>query len=75
MSSDKNKKYDYRLIQDESGWTAQIVRRITSKGSVVSKSQAGFSTEDEAQLWGQKELESFLENLKQKNQRKAEQRN
>lgn len=69
-----NKKYDFRVIQKKSGWSAEIIRRVTSKKTAVSKSQDGFSTEAEAKAWGEKELASFLENLAQRNKRDSEQR-
>ena len=70
----KGKKFDYRVVQDKSGWSAEIVRRASSKKMVVSKSQSGFSTESNAQEWGQKELKLFLENLDKRNKRRALQR-
>lgn len=38
----KGKKYDFNLVLVDGSWTAEIVRKITSKKTVVSKSQAGF---------------------------------
>lgn len=69
-----NKKYDYRVIKQKSDWTAEIIRRVSSKKTAVSKSQIGFATETDARAWGEKELASFLENLTQRNKRDAEQR-
>ena len=70
----KSNKYDYQITQDNSSWSAQIIRRVTSKKTVVSKSQDGFPTETEAQDWGKKELEAFMLNLKNRNQRHSSQR-
>lgn len=70
----KGKKYDYRVVQDDTSWTAEIVRQVTSRRTVVSKSQKGFSSEAEAQAWGEKELKGFLQNLAERNQRRNEQR-
>lgn len=64
-----NKKYDYRIVQNKSDWTAEITRRASSKKTIVSKSQDGFSTEAEAKAWGEKELVAFLENLTKRNKR------
>ncbi len=64
-----NKKYDYRITQGKSDWTAEITRRVTSKKTTVSKSQDGFATEAEAKAWGEKELAAFLENLTKRNKR------
>ncbi len=70
----KGKKYDYRVVKSESSWTAEITRRMTSKKTVVSKSQGGFATESEAQEWGKKELEDFSKNLNERNKRHSERR-
>lgn len=70
----KGKKYEYRLVQDNTSWTAEIVRRITSKKTVVSKSKSGFTSESDAQEWGQKELKLFLQNLTERNKRREKQR-
>lgn len=65
----KGKKYDYRVMQDAAGWSAEIIRKITSKKTGVSKSQGGFATEAEAQEWAQSELKVFLQKLTQQNKR------
>lgn len=66
-----SKKYEFRIVPDNSGWKSEIIRRATSKKTIVSKSQAGFSTELEAQEWGQRELQSFLQNLNERNKRRS----
>ncbi len=71
----KGKKYEYRLVQDNNSWTVEIVRRITSKKTVVSKSQGGFTSESDAHEWGKKELTPFLQNLTERNKRRSQQPN
>lgn len=56
----QSKKYDYRVLQDNDAWTAEVIRRVTSRVTVVSKGKGGFATEAEAQAWGQAEVEAFL---------------
>ena len=56
----QSKKYDYRVLQDNDAWTAEITRRVTSRVTVVSKGKGGFATEAEAKAWGQAEVEAFL---------------
>lgn len=68
-----NKKYDCRITQEGTSWTAEIIRRVTSKRTTVSKSQDGFATEAEAQAWGEKELKSFLDNLIERNKQDSAQ--
>jgi len=69
----KSKKYVCRVVQDNDSWTAEVVRRVTSKKSVVTKSQQGFATDDEAQAWGLNEVKVLVKtaNLNERNKRRA----
>ena len=67
----QRKKYDYQIAQDKTGWTTRIIRQVTSKKTVVSKRQDGFSTELEAQEWGKEEIKGFLKNLTERNKRRS----
>ncbi|MCW8826417.1 MAG: DUF3622 domain-containing protein [Gammaproteobacteria bacterium] len=71
----KGNKYDFRVVQEKSGWSAEIVRRVSARKSIVSKRQDGFASETEAQQWGENELKSFVELQEQRNQREALLRN
>lgn len=68
----KGKKFVCRVIKHDDKWTAEIIRRKTSKESVVSKSQGGFTSEHDAQEWGKEELKSFLKSLNERNKRRSE---
>ena len=68
----KGKKYDCRVKKEGDNWTAEIIRRKTSKENVVSKHQGGFASEHDAQEWCQEELKSFLKNLSERNKRRSE---
>ena len=70
----KSKKYDYRVVQDNGSWTAEILRRKTAKDTIVSKSKDGFVTESDAHVWGKAELKIFLQNLGERNKRRSKQR-
>ena len=70
----KSKKYDYRAVQQKTDWSAEIIRRVTSSKTVVSKSKSGFASEPEALEWGNEELKTFLLNLKERNKRHSDQR-
>ena len=70
----KGKKYDFRVVQDNDLWTAEIIRRKTSKETVVSKSQAGFSSQADAQEWAETELKIFLHSLAERNRKRSEKR-
>ncbi|MEE9493498.1 MAG: DUF3622 domain-containing protein [Gammaproteobacteria bacterium] len=70
----KSKKYNCRVVQNGAEWTAEIIRLKTSKETIVSKSKGGFSSEAEAQIWGQTELQPFLKSLKESNKRHNEKR-
>lgn len=67
----KGKKYDYRITQDNTTWTAQILRRKTARETIVSKSQDGFTSEAAALEWAQTELKSFLKSLSDRNKRRT----
>ena len=69
----KGKKYDYRVIESQTGWVVEITRQVTSKKTVVSKSQDGFATQVEAEEWGQQELKTFVKNLGERSKRRSEQ--
>ena len=56
-------KFNLRIVQDDSGWTAEIFRKITVKEMKVSRQKDGFASEDEATAWGEAELKSFVYDL------------
>ena len=62
-----------KLKRSDDSWTAEVVRRVTSKKSVVTKSQQGFATDDEAEAWGQNEVKILVKttNLNERNKRRA----
>lgn len=70
----KNQKYDYRVVQDENGWNAGIIRQATRHRTVVSKSQDGFSSEAEAQAWAEAELKNFGKQQSERNKRRDDKR-
>jgi len=55
----KSKQYEIRIVQDDTGWIAEIIRRVTTKKTVVTKSQGEFTTESDAQAWGQGEVKAL----------------
>ncbi|VAW98657.1 hypothetical protein MNBD_GAMMA22-1600 [hydrothermal vent metagenome] len=65
----KTKKFECRTVQDNKTWTAEIVRRVTSKKFHVSKSKQGFTNEAQALEWGEQEIKSFVLNLSKRNKR------
>ncbi|MEK6595405.1 MAG: DUF3622 domain-containing protein [Pseudomonadota bacterium] len=69
----KGKKYDFRVKQENVCWIAEIIRKASSKKTVVSKRQSGFASESEAREWGQLELKVFLQNLYERNQHRSKQ--
>lgn len=70
----QTKKFDFRLIQENDTWTAQITRRMTARKTVVSKKKQGFESEADAQTWAETQLKAYLENLVKRNDRRAKQR-
>ena len=69
----QSKKYTCRVVQNNTGWTAEILRRVSSKKTIVTKSQGGFASESDAQEWGQAEVMAFLKklNVSELNKRRA----
>lgn len=67
-----NKRYNSQVSKDETSglWRAEILRRASSKHNVVSKTQDGFATEEEANKWAEAELVEFLA-LNERNKRKS----
>ena len=65
----KNNKYQINLLQTESTWQAQILRQITSKKTKITKQQADFTSESEAEKWAETELKKLIETQVQNNQR------
>jgi len=70
----QHKKYDYRIVEQEKGWAAEITRRASAKKTVISKRQDGFDSEAAAKAWAEAELKVFLANLQVRNQREAKKR-
>lgn len=68
----KSKKYTSRVTQGDAGWLAEIVRRMTAKKSIVTKSKAGFSSEAEAQTWVEAELKAFLVRLSEQSKQRSD---
>ena len=68
------KKYDFRLLQKDSVWSAEIVRRVSAEKMVVSKHQDGFVTEADAEVWATNEIALFLKKYKEKDKERSEKR-
>ncbi len=68
------KKYDFRLLQEDNLWAAEIIRRASSDTTVVSKRQDGFATEVEAQTWATNEIVAFLKKYSEKDKVRSEKR-
>lgn len=68
----KGKKYEFCVKQENTGWTTEIVRKVTAKRTIVSKRQKGFSSESEAQKWGESELKAILQSVHERNLQRAQ---
>ncbi len=56
-------KFNYRLVKNDKSWSAEIIRKMTSKKMVVTKKKDNFATKKEANVWGKAELDSFVTGL------------
>ena len=70
----KSKKYECSITSTDGGWAAEIIRRKTSKETVVSKRKDGFKNKADAEAWGEKELVNFMNSQKERNKRQVEKR-
>ena len=59
-------KFDYRLVEKDNSWTAEITRKMTSRKTLVPKKKADFITEKEADEWGRTELKSLVSKLNER---------
>ena len=59
-------KFNYRLVQNDKNWSAEIIRKMTARKVVVTLKKDGFSTEAEADDWGKAELDSFVKTLNER---------
>lgn len=66
-----SKKFSFRVVEKRSGWTAEIVRQVSVKRSVVSKREMGFESEADATAWAEKELVNFITLQAERNKRKS----
>ena len=69
----KSKKYDCCVQHNDTGWSVEIIRKVTAKKTVVSKRQDGFATESDAIEWGQNEVKVFLQQHNERNKLRSQQ--
>ncbi|MCP4274231.1 MAG: DUF3622 domain-containing protein [Gammaproteobacteria bacterium] len=60
-------RFDYRLVEKNNSWTAEITRKMTSKKTFVTKKKDDFITEKDADEWGRKELKRLVSKLNKRN--------
>jgi len=65
-----SKKFSINLVEENSTWTAQIIRRVTARNSIVSKAQDGFATQAQAQTWADEEFKIFVKVSQERNKRR-----
>ena len=65
------KKYSALTIHNADGsWAARVIRRKTSKGSVVERERAGFDTQENARTWASEQLALYLADRKERTAQK-----
>ena len=65
-------KFNYRVVQKNTSWTAEIIRKATANKTVVSTKKGDFATEEEAETWAKSKLESFVKELNEKRLKASE---
>ncbi len=68
----QGKKYNVRLVQKGEKWTAEITRRASARKTLVSKRKDHFTSEAEAQAWGDEALKGFLKVQVKRNKDESE---
>lgn len=66
----QSKKYDFHVMQVGESWSVEIIRRVSTKKTVVSKRENGFSSEQDAEVWGKTQAEALLKEMNLKAQKK-----
>jgi len=56
-------KFNYRLVHNDKSWSAEIIRKMTSKKMIVTLKKDNFPSEEEADAWAKSELENFVNTL------------
>lgn len=56
----RGKKYGVRTRQDSDGFTAEVIRRRTSRGTTVERARGGFQSHEEAKAWADGQLAEYL---------------
>jgi Protein of unknown function (DUF3622) len=54
------KKYGTRVREESGGFTAEVIRRRTSKGTTVERTRGGFPNNEEAKTWAAAALAEYL---------------
>jgi len=67
-------KYSVMVEEDGNIWTANIVRRASRSELIVSKTETGFKTQEEAWAWGDEAVKEFVEKQGARNKRQNEKR-
>ena len=70
----ESKKYSIRTLQVKDTWSAEVIRRASARKTIVSKTQAGFKTEAEANEWAETELVLFTAKQSEQNKRRGQKR-
>ena len=70
----KSKKFSYQVLAAEGAWKAEIIRKVSARKTTVTKSQAGFDSEQKAIDWADSELQTFMKQLSERNQRRDQKR-
>lgn len=62
-------------MQVGESWSAEIIRRVSTKKTVVSKRQDKFLSAQDAEAWGKAQAEAMLKEMNLKEQKKRREKN
>jgi len=52
-------KFEYRLVEKDKTWIAEITRKVSARKTNVTKSKDNFASEKEATEWAKAELKAL----------------
>jgi len=52
-------KFEYRLVEKDKTWTAEITRKVSARKTNVTKSKDSFASEKDATEWAKAELKAL----------------
>ena len=59
-------KFDYRLVEKNTTWNAEITRKVSARKTNVTKRKARFASEADAREWAEAEVKALSDKVSQR---------